>query len=121
MPFALSESDYAFGTFWLCERGCWFWAASSATTLAGLAAEEALQPCNSMTHVLCDVGLGMTTLPCHAPKRAVPELFPRNKSAALSVYNCSVYIGRALSYGAALAGEELELLRVRTQVTGWTG
>jgi hypothetical protein len=34
---------------------------------------------------------------------AVPELFPRNKSVALSLYNCAIYLGRALSFGAALA------------------
>ena len=37
----------------------------------------------------------------------VPELFPKNKSTALAVYNCAIYLGRALSFGAVLAADEL--------------
>ncbi|GMH41618.1 hypothetical protein BSKO_09528 [Bryopsis sp. KO-2023] len=29
----------------------------------------------------------------------LPELFPKNKSTAMAIYNCAIYVGRALSYG----------------------
>lgn len=35
------------------------------------------------------------------------ELFPRSKSTALAVYNCGIYVGRALSFCAVLAARHL--------------
>ncbi|KAG1657343.1 hypothetical protein FOA52_003766, partial [Chlamydomonas sp. UWO 241] len=37
----------------------------------------------------------------------IPELFPRNKSTALAIYNVAIYVGRSLGFGAALAAEKL--------------
>ncbi|GAX76761.1 hypothetical protein CEUSTIGMA_g4208.t1 [Chlamydomonas eustigma] len=37
----------------------------------------------------------------------IPELFPQNKSAALAIYNCAIYVGRALSFGAVIAADNL--------------
>ncbi|GFR46597.1 hypothetical protein Agub_g8200 [Astrephomene gubernaculifera] len=37
----------------------------------------------------------------------IPELFPVNKSTALSLYNCAIYVGRALSFGAVLLARHL--------------
>lgn len=48
---------------------------------------------------------------------AVPELFPANKSAALSLYNCAVYFGRALAFGATLAGAQLARISEATTAT----
>lgn len=59
--------------------------------------------------------LGIPQLPCNPI--AVPELFPSNKSAALSLYNCAVYVGRALAFGATLAGAQLAGLNEATTAT----
>eukprot|EP00198_Chlamydomonas_reinhardtii_P005222 XP_001694558.1 predicted protein [Chlamydomonas reinhardtii] len=37
----------------------------------------------------------------------IPELFPVNKSTALSLYNCAIYVGRALSFAAVLLARHL--------------
>ena len=37
----------------------------------------------------------------------IPELFPKNKSTALALYNCGIYVGRALSYAAVLLSRNL--------------
>jgi MFS family permease len=37
------------------------------------------------------------------PPPSVPELFPKNKSTALALYNCAIYLGRALSFAAVIA------------------
>ncbi|GLC46019.1 hypothetical protein PLESTB_001027300 [Pleodorina starrii] len=37
----------------------------------------------------------------------IPELFPVNKSTALSLYNCAIYVGRALSFTAVLLARHL--------------
>jgi hypothetical protein len=37
----------------------------------------------------------------------IPELFPANKSTALSLYNCAIYVGRALSFAAVLFARHL--------------
>lgn len=29
----------------------------------------------------------------------IPELFPKNRSTAMAIYNCAIYMGRALSFG----------------------
>lgn len=33
----------------------------------------------------------------------IPDLFPANKSTAMAAYNCAIYLGRALSFGAVYA------------------
>ncbi|MEW5298385.1 MAG: hypothetical protein WDW36_001514 [Sanguina aurantia] len=37
----------------------------------------------------------------------IQELFPRSKSTALAIYNCGIYVGRALSFCAVLAARHL--------------
>lgn len=37
----------------------------------------------------------------------IPELFPNNRTAAMAVYNCAIYLGRAAAFGVVfLAGQQ---------------
>lgn len=37
----------------------------------------------------------------------IPELFPASKATALALYNCAIYVGRALSFAAVLLARHL--------------
>lgn len=37
----------------------------------------------------------------------IPELFPATKATALALYNCAIYVGRALSFAAVLLARHL--------------
>ena len=44
----------------------------------------------------------------------IPELFPKNRSSAMALYNSAIYLGRALSFAALFAVSD-------TAVSGITG
>lgn len=48
----------------------------------------------------------------------IPDLFPQNKSTALAIYNCAIYLGRALSFAAVLAAGSLGHLGESTDLSG---
>lgn len=37
----------------------------------------------------------------------IPELFPRERNTAMSLYNSAIYIGRAFSFGAVIIASSL--------------
>ena len=48
----------------------------------------------------------------------IPELFPNHRTAAMAIYNSSVYAGRALSFAALLLAGQLGVPQV---CVGWAG
>jgi MFS family permease len=39
----------------------------------------------------------------------IPDLFPSSKSTAMAVYNCAIYLGRALSFGAVIQAKNMQM------------
>jgi len=70
----------------------------------GLAAWSALTSLSSQAHSFTDLLLlriGFASAQATQNPvcfNLIPEIFPKNKSTALAIYNCAVYIGRAMSF-----------------------
>jgi MFS family permease len=47
----------------------------------------------------------------------IPELFPRNKTTAMAVYNSAIYVGRALSFAGLILAGQLGVPQVRVAPT----
>ena len=54
----------------------------------------------------------------------IPELFPKNRTTAMAVYNTAIYAGRALSFAALILAGQLGVPQVRRRHgagQGWAG
>lgn len=54
------------------------------------------------------VGFALAQATCNPVAYSlIPELFPSNRTAAMAVYNCAIYLGRAAAFGLVfLAGQQ---------------
>lgn len=51
----------------------------------------------------------------------IPELFPKNRTTAMAVYNTAIYAGRALSFAALILAGQLGVPQVRAGWMVWEG